>query len=808
MPRPAIRRIPIGTDAPARRIARLPVLLVALLLTPMAARAQQDLPTFDCAALLSDTGAGEASAKTRQRLSAAPLRFTWDGETTRPDRADPIVLVPMRSGITARLARSEPVPLDDGVMSCTLIGISFRPALDEPDPYMVQDLREGPRPAELPLLLVGRHDTAAAADAAFSAWVNRAYPIPVAFPEPMRNATGAGVTVIGDHRAFLPTPLLGNTDWNETNVLALNPERAPQDTRVFLRAAGLDRAGVILALCGSADCTDFRAARPGVAPVAGPEVVAQGSDQPEGDDALWRDDDAEAPRPPSAPATSPRPADRALPPEVTREMPAGPDTETATATPSPDTPSSDTAQPSAQGDTIGTQTNPALQGADPSEPTRPGGLPPLRLTYLGTDGREEDLPPALSGRFDCVLTALGAEIFTETPDCPDRAFEALRDRRALLRRVDEGHWQIVAGARDRPPRAVIVTLPPGQSGAACRMDLDYDGPDGAPVRLALNPVAGATPAQFTAIPVIPLPVRNGQVRMRLSVSAAAACGAPGREISVPTEAILSLDLAGEARVNRAALHVVAMDAGDLEVALGLDPAGRLRLGAQIIGAVESAQARLAAGWGPEAWSLSSVGLTRLDETEGLVRILALPSDALRSGADTRFAAIPAATRSELAEMRPRVTPETLAEALEPAVADAAARGITQLSLTLIAPVTPRTAVALADPCTDQRFASLARDLSRPDGPEISVTVFPLVRLRPGDAPDLETLQPLSFDPDAPSRPAGLTRCRAAPGAPTTYPFFIEPWRPDGDITGRYAATLADRLALHLADRLTEDKARP
>ena len=48
----------------------------------------------------------------------------------------------------------------------------------------------------------------------------------------------------------------------------------------------------------------------------------------------------------------------------------------------------------------------------------------------------------------------------------------------------------------------------------------------------------------------------------------------------------------------------------------------------------------------------------------------------------------------------------------------------------------------------------------------------------------------------------------APGAPTTYPFFIEPWRPDGDITGRYAATLADRLALHLADRLTEDKARP
>ena len=182
-------------------------------------------------------------------------------------------------------------------------------------------------------------------------------------------------------------------------------------------------------------------------------------------------------------------------------------------------------------------------------------------------------------------------------------------------------------------------------------------------------------------------------------------------------------------------------------------------------------------------------------------------DALRDS-DMRFSTISPAARSGLAEMRPRVTPETLATALAPAVEDAAARGITHLSLSLIAPVTPRTAVALADPCTDQRFATLARDLARPGGPEISVTVFPLVRLRDGDSPALDALQPLSFDPDAPTRPGGLTRCRGGDDALTTYPFFIEPWRPDSDIAGRYAAALADRLALHLSTQLTEDKARP
>lgn len=717
------------------------------LFLPALARAQDGLPRFDCAALLSATGLGDASARKDQRLSAAPLRLSWTSYGT-PARDNPVVLVPLRTGLTPQVARSEPIPLGDGVMSCTLIGMSFRPFLGQQTPYILEDLRGGPRPAELPILLIGRYDSARAADLAFSQWVESGFSVPVSFPEPISQGTGSaqGVQVFGDHRVFDPLPVLGDVNWGEANVLAVNPDRAPADTRIFLTTAGLDDARVILALCGSGDCLDFRGtgpahatpvqAPPPEAPIE-PQPVAEGGSDPEA---------------PAAPDVSPRPADR-------------------------------TAKPDNGGAT-------------------------LRLTYLGTDGTETPLPEAVANRLDCVLTALGAEVFIDPPDCPGRAFEALRDRRALLKRVADGHWQIVAGARDRAPNAIIVTLPAGQSGAACRMDLSYDAADGTPVTLALDPVAGSTPAQFTAVPTQPLPVTDGEVTIRLAVSSPAACGGADRTITLPTDAVLSVLLNDAAQANRAVMYVVAMDAGDLEVALGLDAGERQRMAAGILGAIEAAQARLAAGWGDRAWSLSSAGITRLDETDGLVRVLALPSDALRSGADTRFATISPAARTALAEMRPRVSPENLATVLEPAVKDAATRGVTDLTLAILAPVTPRTAVALTDPCTDQRFATLAQDLAHPDGPEVSVAVFPLVRLRDGDAPDLTALQPLSFDPDAPTRPAGLTRCMSPGGDTAVYPYFIEPWRPAGDIPGRFTAALSDRLAQHLSTQLTEDKARP
>ncbi|MEM8729477.1 MAG: hypothetical protein AAGF79_06115 [Pseudomonadota bacterium] len=804
--------------------ASLAILLLILCLhwaTP--ARAQSvtpdALPRFDCAALLAATGLGDTSAKTRQRLSAAPLRFIWAGDASALDRSAPIVLTPLRTGITARLARADPLALEDGVLSCTLIGVAFRPGLDAETSFEVQDLRGGPRPADLPLLLLGRHEDEAAADRAFSAWVTRGYPIPVDFPDPVKEPIGTGQQIFGDHRAFLPMPLLGETRWSEANILALNPDRAPQDTQIFLRSAGLDEAGVILALCGTGDCADLRAATPTGAPDPNPTP----SRPPEAAAPLVGEPSSDAKGPETASLPDPAPSGAGDTPPV-------PSSQTSSSSPSdPNANPSDTASPVDPPRMAPTQetTPPEATATTPTPPVKAPALSPrpeerappsrgpapvpLRLTYVNVDGREDDLPPDLARRLDCVLFAIGADIFTETPACPDRAFAALKDRRARIHPVSDDHWQIVAGAQDRAPNAILVTLPAGQSGAACRMDLEYDGPDGTRARLELNPVAGAMPAQFTAVPQIPIPVRDGRVQVYLAVSAEAACGAPSRAVEIPTAPVLSLALSEEARINRAALHVVAMDAGDLDVTLGFDPAERQRLATQILGAVESAQARLAASWGDDAWALSSVGVARLDETEGLVSLLALPSDALRRGAATRFATIPAAERADLGEMRPRLTPTTLASSLTAAVRDAAERGVTHLSLNLIAPVTPRTAVALSDPCADRRFASLLDDLAAPgaqDGPEISLTVFPLVRLRPEDTPDLSAFQPLSFDPDAPSRPGGLTRCLSSGDKVTTYPFFIEPWRPDGDIAGRYAAALADRLALHMMTQLTEDTARP
>ena len=155
-----------------------------------------------------------------------------------------------------------------------------------------------------------------------------------------------------------------------------------------------------------------------------------------------------------------------------------------------------------------------------------------------------------------------------------------------------------------------------------------------------------------------------------------------------------------------------------------------------------------------------------------------------------------------------MTPETLAASLSRLVDQAAAQGLTDLSLTLIAPITPRTVAELTDPCADPRYGQLARELNRADGPKVTLTVFPITRLRPEDTPDLTTIEPLALDPDAPTRPGGLTRCLAPPSGTSIYPFFVEPWRPDSDIAGRYTAALADRLARHLSTQLTQDQPRP
>lgn len=116
--------------------------LVALVLTSEA-YAQTNLPRFDCPALLNDTGLADSTARTRQRLNAAPLTLTWiaDEDVAPPPPDAPVTLVPLRAGIAPRLARSEPVPLGDQVMVCTLIGVTARPYIDAETPYMISDLR-------------------------------------------------------------------------------------------------------------------------------------------------------------------------------------------------------------------------------------------------------------------------------------------------------------------------------------------------------------------------------------------------------------------------------------------------------------------------------------------------------------------------------------------------------------------------------------------------------------------------------------------------------------------------------------------
>lgn len=727
----------------------LRALCLLLCLAPAALRAQGALPHFDCAALIHATGLGDSSARTRQRLNAAPLTLTWLATEglTPPDKRAPVTMVPLRNGITPRLARSAPVSIGTEVMVCTLIGMSVRPYLTAETPYMVADLRAGPRPAELPLLLIGRYPDARAADLAFAQWIEQSFPIPVQFDAPLVRpvttpARGALYTLLADHRVFAPLPLLGDTDWTEANVLAINPGRAPEDSQAFLNTAGLGDSQLILALCGSRECADFRAARP---------------------------------QPPSAPSPEPTatPAEPAIP-----------------AQPEP------TLDPRPLPEALVRPTAPAAAALpDPAPAPIPG--PNLHLSYLGPDGQDQLLPDSLTNQLDCLLASIGAEIFLDPPECSDPAFAAFRDSRALIRRLGPNRWQVVPGARDLPPRAVLVTLPRGQSAEGCAMDLLYDGPDGT-VRLALNPISGTEPARFTAIPIAPIPVIHGTARMRLAVNSPEACGGPGREVALPSDRILTLPLVADGQPSHAIVHLVASHAGELD-ALGLDPAGRLDLARQLIGAIEATQARLAAEWQGEAWPLTGVQFSRLDNNAQLVPLVTLTAGMLRQGAAERFATLPETTASDLANQRPGVTAESLIAQLSTTVIEAGRQGISHLNLTLIAPATPPD--ALANPCADPRFARLARDLIRPDGPEVSLTILPIARLEPDDRPDLSAFAPLILDPQAPSRPGGLTRCLAPPPGTSIYPFFVEPWRPAGTIPGRYSAALSDRLARDLSDRL-------
>lgn len=577
----------------------------------------------------------------------------------------------------------------------------------------------------MPVLLVGRYPDVAAADQAFAKWVERGFPVPLQFEPPLERAItsptrGTEYTLLTDHRSFAPMDLLGGTEWNEANVLAINPDRAPQDTRIFLRTAELDEARMILTLCGSSDCADFRAAAPEPLPTHM----------------------APAPVPLTAPLLEPAPNPLVARPDYTPESPSNP---AVTAVPEP------------------------MENAP-----KPG---PLRLTYLGRDGLETPVPAALADRLDCVLSILGADVFLNPPECRDPAFDILRSHRALIRPVDPNHWQIVTGAQDLPPKAVLITLPAGQSGALCTMDLLYDGPDGTPVRIPLNAVPGATPAQFTAIPTVPMPVHQGMVRMAVSVSAAQECGGPGRDIVLPTAAILSVRLVDTTQPNRAALYVIATDGLDYETSLGLNPAERSRFVAQIVDAIEATQARVAAQWRDQAWTLSRARIAYVDESQGLVPILNLTSETLRDQAGPQFAALPDDTVSTLAQARPELSSETLAALLRPAVDQAAARGVTDLTISILGPVTPRIDAARVSPCSDPRFQTLARDLNAAKGPDVTLQVFPITRLQDGDQPDLRLLQPLSFDPQAPSQPSGLTRCRTSPDHTRIFPFFAEPWRP-------------------------------
>jgi len=433
----------------------------------------------------------------------------------------------------------------------------------------------------------------------------------------------------------------------------------------------------------------------------------------------------------------------------------------------------------------------------------------VAVTYVDPSGKESSAGLDTLGGLECILSAVSSDLFQPQPTtCDPRAFSTLKSRDALIRIGPEGRWQLVAGARFPNPRYIKVTLPLDQPDTSCAIDVTYVDRNNKPRTVELEPQGGTNPARFEAeLLFIPIRVGDGKsVEFKLLPTPdLASCGGVGRTVISPAAEIVVIPLLAKAPLRRAILHTLLLNTEDLEISIGLDQNARRRVGGAILEAVEAAHARVAATRSDEAWALVAADVGALNETGQIEPVVRLSGFQLQEQVTESFAALMPGRRDQITGFRPRPTAERLKQALLPSVTAARDSGrIGELTVTLIAPVTGRSSAGLDDPCRDERFRTLPVDLKLPDGPDVKVAVFPLIRLAPGDVVGLANLSPLTQDNSARSLPGGLYACRDLPAGLAIYPFFLEPWRPSVDVASRYATALSDRIA-DLLDALVSNE---
>jgi hypothetical protein len=336
--------------------------------------------------------------------------------------------------------------------------------------------------------------------------------------------------------------------------------------------------------------------------------------------------------------------------------------------------------------------------------------------------------------------------------------------------------------------------------ARCTLNLSYESELMGTRTVALEPMPGD--ATVFRADVADLPVRDGIATFTLRPNDPLACGGSGRRVEVEAARAIEIPYFGQVPNFTAVQYVLLPARRTLAEDLGAGQRDLERFTEDLYATVASAHARVAARETDVPWRMTEATVGRLTTTQGLVDVVELNTDALRGDVRAFIAqGIGANDISDLSGETVPVRSGTLLQALRGTVRSARADGFRRLDLVMTPVVQSNRTSMTPDPCTLPALDRLVEELGRAPGLDITLSVFPLMKLQEGQSPDLSTLEPMGLSVPAPVAAGGLYRCRATDSVLSVFPFLVEPWRDATDALPRYTLAVSDQLAALLADRI-------
>jgi hypothetical protein len=413
---------------------------------------------------------------------------------------------------------------------------------------------------------------------------------------------------------------------------------------------------------------------------------------------------------------------------------------------------------------------------------------------LSTDGFDD--VDSLACLVDAVAPDAG--VFFNPPECSSALVKEIRDRngRISIRLNSDGQWIFGEHAADALPERITVTLPGGVNGTLCQMEVTIDVDD-SPTTLPLEYIPGSSPAAYTArINSVIRPV-DGAVTVRINPSSAAACGGEARQLAATAAPEITIPLLEQQPEKTAFAYLFIPDLGANELELGATEATSRALSRGLVQAALSAHHRLAVT-NPGAMFRIQESLGVALSQGGTKTLFRLDADQLRNsnvGARNLDQQAETLSRNSFPFSQSRIV-----RGLTELAQEAQRRNFDKVEVVVAGGVMPNDRNAAAHPCAPATLDIIRAGIVEIEDVELRAHIMPIIKLEPGQLPDLSAQKPLTFSANATGQPGGLFRCIA--GADTlvlVYPFYIESWRETHDAIPRLTAAMTDQVAVLLQE---------